>query len=903
MSKNYKELVKSALSGDESAFEELYTMTKDSAYFIALSMTHNEEDAMDILQESYIKAFTRLNTLDKPESFESWLKRIVVNKCNDFLRQKKSLLFSDVSDEIEINKLDEETDTELIPHESIDKKEASRLIMEIINSLDENKRLVIIMYYYNGMSTREIAEALDLTVSTTKYYLSAARKEIRTGLEKLDKEGTRLYAVIPFTIFPSLMGQAAGNANAPVFSVISKKVMAGVNAGGKVSAAASSTAAKAGKGVFLKTTASKIIAGAAAVAIVGGGVTAAVLISNNNNSVPVENSVVSQNEPVSQPSAEEKPESSEASEVSVDTAKDYEYEIVANGVVITRYNGKDTEVVIPDTIEGKPVVKIGEISEDENGSNDLGAFQNKPDIVSIDIPDSVTTIGDKTFSYCSKLSELNIPKGVTEIGNSTFSGCIALKSITIPDSVTKIGNDAFSNCRGFTDITIPGSVKSFGDNVFNNCQKLASVKIENGVTTIGNGAFSDCTSLTNIDIPNTVTVIGDTAFSDCTSLTNIDIPNTVTVIGDIAFSNCTSLVNIDIPNTVTNIGNRVFSNCTSLTNIDIPNTVTDIGSESFSSCTALTSIAIPDSVEIINYGAFSGCTSLASVNVSGNYTKVDPTAFDDTQWYNSQPDGVVYVGKSAIKYKGEMPANTIIELKSDTTRISDGAFSNCINLTGITIPDEVVSIGPEAFSGCTALSVINIPDSVTHIDEHPLGGNTFTDTAWYASQPDGVVYIGKVAYKYKGEMPENTIISIKEGTTEINSRFTPQIMSGQGKEFYCPNLISLEIPDSVEEIGAYAFQGCVNLTSLDIPDSVTKIGDNAFSYCTGLTVIDVPDSVTEIDGNAFAGCTGVTDITVPEGTFIGVAFAGCDNITTIHGKSGSDAEEYAKENNIKFVAE
>ena len=183
-----------------------------------------------------------------------------------------------------------------------------------------------------------------------------------------------------------------------------------------------------------------------------------------------------------------------------------------------------------------------------------------------------------------------------------------------------------------------------------------------------------------------------------------------------------------------------------------------------------------------------------------------------------------------------------------------------------------------------SLIFLFFPYSITSIDESPLGGNTFSDTAWYASQPDGVVYIGKVAYKYKGEMPENTIISIKEGTTEITSRFSPNIQNGSLKEFYCPNLIDLEIPDSVKVIGAYAFYGCENLTSLDIPDSVTKIGNNAFAECKGVTDITVPEGISDIE------C-------------IEKAFAGCDNITTIHGKSGSAAEEYAKEKNIKFVAE
>ncbi len=171
-----------------------------------------------------------------------------------------------------------------------------------------------------------------------------------------------------------------------------------------------------------------------------------------------------------------------------------------------------------------------------------------------------------------------------------------------------------------------------------------------------------------------------------------------------------------------------------------------------------------------------------------------------------------------------------------------------------------------------SLIFLFFPYSITSIDESPLGGNTFSDTAWYASQPDGVVYIGKVAYKYKGEMPENTIISIKEGTIEINSHFVPldyiyingSYSKEMGKNPCNPNLIGVEIPNSVKRIGRQAFDACVSLTDVYIPDSVTEIGDMAFdNYYNDDIDIDI----------------------------------------VIHGKSGSAAEEYAKEKNIKFAAE
>ncbi len=308
MNENFKDIISAALSGDETAYEALYTMTKDSAYFVALSVTHNEQDALDILQESYIKAFAHLDTVDPPEYFDNWLNRIVSNCSKNFIKRKKPILFSDISENIHVEELNEETDTSLIPHEHIDKQEASRLIMEIINGLSENKRLVILMYYYQEMSTKEISEALELPLTTVKYYLLESRKQIKSELEKLDKEGTRLYAAIPFSLFPSLIGQSAGKITGPAFSAVSTAVMDTVNGSAPSAAtahAASSEHLSGGTNTPFKTTESKvttaaktsmvsgakrIIAGVAAALVVGAGAAAVVLTTRNNGpepSVPV----------------------------------------------------------------------------------------------------------------------------------------------------------------------------------------------------------------------------------------------------------------------------------------------------------------------------------------------------------------------------------------------------------------------------------------------------------------------------------------------------------------------------------------------------------------------------------------------------------------------------------------
>ncbi len=154
---------------------------------------------------------------------------------------------------------------------------------------------------------------------------------------------------------------------------------------------------------------------------------------------------------------------------------------------------------------------------------------------------TATKIFDGAFRNCSSLTSIEIPNSVTSIGSYAFRGCSSLTSIEIPNSVTNIGDYAFYDCDSLTSVTIPDSVTSIGAGAFYGCSSLTSVTIGNSVTSIGSYAFEDCSSLTSIEIPNSVTSIGSYAFEDCSSLTSIEIPNSVTSIGSYAFCGCVNL--------------------------------------------------------------------------------------------------------------------------------------------------------------------------------------------------------------------------------------------------------------------------------------------------------------------------------------------------------------------------
>ena len=224
--------------------------------------------------------------------------------------------------------------------------------------------------------------------------------------------------------------------------------------------------------------------------------------------------------------------------------------------------------------------------------------------------------------------------------------------------------------------------------------------------------------------------------------------------------------------------------------------VTNIGNKAFNQCNRLTSVTIPNSVTSIGAEAFYGCSGLTSLTIGNSVTSIGERAFWSTAWYNNQPDGLVYAGKVAYKYKGTMPSNTSIILAEGTLGITGEAFRNYSDLTDIIIPNSVTSIGDYAFSGCSGLTSFIIPNSVTSIGSSAFSG--------------------------------------------------------------CSGLTSVTIGNSVTSIGGSAFQNCSGLTSVNYnATNCTNMGtyDPVFARCSSLKTIKIGANVKNIHYYAFYKCS------------------------------------------------
>ncbi len=365
----------------------------------------------------------------------------------------------------------------------------------------------------------------------------------------------------------------------------------------------------------------------------------------------------------------------------------------ANRATITGYSGNATALYIPDEIDGHEVVEIGD-----------SAFENRTDLRTVMIPDSVTEIGScafnnctnlsnvtlsqnlkymegRAFGSCEKITKIEIPKSLDNCGNSgyasyhgPFGACSGLKKIIFEEGTKEISNNLFRGCTGLEEISIPASVIKIERYTFADCTNLKNVYFSNGVKNVENNAFTNCTSLTKVNIPDTVDSIGNSAFSGCTNLIEVHLPDKLKETASDTFSGCKKLTTINFPSTLTTIGNSAFSGCESLPEAILPSGVEKIESNAFKNCKAMKKAVVPDTVSSIGSSAFYGCEALTDITLGSKLKKIESQTFY----------GCTVLPSIVLPY--------------NVTTIGDSAFVNCTKLTQITVPRNTTSIASNAFS-------------------------------------------------------------------------------------------------------------------------------------------------------------------------------------------------------------
>ena len=441
--------------------------------------------------------------------------------------------------------------------------------------------------------------------------------------------------------------------------------------------------------------------------------------------------------------------------------------VIENGV-LKKYNGWQTFVEIPDT-----VTAIG----DE-------AFKNNTSMVSVSIPDSVKSIGDSAFYGCTSLLGVVIPDSVEKIASYAFQkcsklasvylpvnekftvirqlmfhSCTSLKKIVIPDNVTDIEGNAFAECTELSSVTLSKNLKTMRWKVFRNDNKLTEIEIPKSLeecrysvnsASIDGGPFEGCANLKTITFEEGTTEIAEGLFAGCTGIEQIKIPNTVTVIESGAFGGCINLKEIDVPNSVTEIQRSAFEYCSSLRTAKLSENLKSIGMYSFNNCTSLTEVHLSDILKEIPASTFSGCKKLTTINFPSTLTTIGDSAFYGCE---SLPEAI---------------------LPSGVEKIESNAFKNCKSLKKAVVPDTVSSIGSSAFYGCEALTDITLGSKLKKIDSQTFYG--------------------------------------------------------------CTALPSIVIPYNVTTIGDSAFVNCTKLTQITVPRNTTSIESNAFSYPRKMTM-------------------------------------------------------------------
>lgn len=529
---------------------------------------------------------------------------------------------------------------------------------------------------------------------------------------------------------------------------------------------------------------------------------------------------------------------------------------------------------------------VTEIKQYGVASNNTGTSYTK--LAYVEMPAALTTIGNYAFSNDNSLTKADIPAGVTSIGEMAFyqSG---ITEATIPTGVTAIANQTFYYCQKLKTVTLHDDITTIGEYAFSDCQALESINIPQNVQTIASYAFYDCYKLASpLEFPATLKTIGSYAFQNCYLLPSVTFSEGLETISRYAFEDCRKLKPGALPESLTSLGEYAFSECDSLNTFTFPANITQVPSSVLSSCDALQSVTLATGTTRINSSAFNGCKKLTEMNYDqATLTQIDASAFRNTGFKAiTVPENVTSIGNYAFSYCDSLKTVTLpngvtsmgdymfqydyalesANIPTSINTVPNYTFRECSKLTSVTMHDGITSIGSYAFSGCTALTAIELGNQIT----------TINSSAFYNCQnlvinslPTSLQTIGSDAFQYTYKLAD--ALTLPESLTTIESYafygsgIKQLIMSNPnalqydswGYTYYysdvfayCDSLVSVTMPKEMTVIPESTFEHTSKLQTIILPDSLKEIGSYAFKE-SGLETIDLPAKLQTIGYEAF----------------------------------------------------
>ena len=451
-------------------------------------------------------------------------------------------------------------------------------------------------------------------------------------------------------------------------------------------------------------------------------------------------------------------------------------------------------------------------------------------------------------------------------GKAGATGNIVIPATYRQKPVTSIGDEAFFGENDIISLTLPETIKNIGNSAFAGCTYLESVNIPNGLLSIGADAFSGCRALGGtVSLPGTLTSVSDGAFAYCSSLSGVSFGEGIEKIGKNAFTDCSHISSLTFPDSLTALGEFAFAACSRIETVEFGDSFVTLGDFAFSKAIALSEITLPESTRVIGNGAFYHCISLATVNIGSGIEAIGHSAFYETPIYEAGESNEIYVGNW---FRGLKNANALaVNIKHGTVGIANNALFGNGTLNAVELPDSVRRIGSLAFGSSAIVSVV-AGGGVEYISEQAFSGCSRLTTVLLGSfdyntgevTPAPLKSIG--AYAFMNCVMLDSI-DIPESVGDIgayafrgsgiyNSALTGVVYAGGWLVDYNENLVdTVEVYPGTVGIANYAFYNCRVLKSIKIPTSVKIIGRGAFYACSELESVSLPDTLARIEDYTF----------------------------------------------------